>query len=224
MRRLDNLQTDNAQTGSVYATSPQTCQTLCFVSSQYISSLTNSFVLDDISSQVRVTRNKSKIRTAREVDDWCAEFEKLCRSRGIRVTAQRFAVYKALAEDLAHPTAESVYARVSKRLPGLSFATIYRTLQFFENEKLIRKVSSPGAIGRFDANKRPHQHLVCRVCGSLEDISIPELHSAAIPNVSGFTVEELDIRLVGRCQACSSSQSKPQMRQAARLHRNHTVN
>src|SRR5215471_12122291 len=75
-------------------------------------------VLDDNNSQVRTTRNKAKIRKGREVDDWCAEFEKLCRSRGIRVTAQRLAVYKALAEDLAHPTAESVYARLSKRLPG----------------------------------------------------------------------------------------------------------
>jgi len=164
---------------------------------------------------VTITRNKTRIRNAREVADWCAEFEKLCRSRGVRVTAQRFAVYKALADDLAHPTAESLYDRLRNRLPGLSFATIYRTLQFFENEKLIRKVSSPGAIGRFDANVYPHQHLVCRVCGSLEDISIPELHSAPIPNVSGFTVEELDIRLVGRRQACSSSQSKRKMRQAA---------
>jgi Fur family transcriptional regulator, peroxide stress response regulator len=173
---------------------------------------------------VRNTRNKEKTRQSREVDDWCAEFERLCRARGIRVTAQRLAVYKALAEDLAHPTAESVYARLSKQLPGLSQATIYRTLQFFENENIIRKVSSPGAIGRFDANVDPHQHLVCRVCGSLEDISIPELHSAAIPNVSGFTVEELDIRLVGRCEACSSSQSKSQRRQAARLRGNNTVN
>jgi len=97
------------------------------------------------------------------VDNWCAGFEKLCQSRGIRVTAQRLAVYKALAEDLAHATAESVYARLSKRLPGLSFATIYRTLQFFENEKLIRKVSSPGAIGRCNANVDPHQHLARRV-------------------------------------------------------------
>jgi Fur family transcriptional regulator, peroxide stress response regulator len=173
---------------------------------------------------VRNTRNKEKTRQSREVDDWCAEFERLCRARGIRVTAQRLAVYKALAEDLAHPTAESVYARLSKQLPGLSQATIYRTLQFFENENIIRKVSSPGAIGRFDANVDPHQHLVCRVCGSLEDISIPELHSAAIPNVSGFTVEELDIRLVGRCEACSSSQSTSQRRQAARLRGNNTVN
>ena len=154
-------------------------------------------------------------RRTGEVDRWCSEFEKLCRARGIRVTAQRLAVYRALAEDLAHPTAESVYTRLSKQLPGLSQATIYRTLQFFESQSLIRKVSSPGSIGRFDANVDPHQHLVCRVCGSLEDVSVPELHSAVIPKVSGFTVEELDIRLVGRCGACSSQQSaklKPRRR------------
>jgi Fur family transcriptional regulator, peroxide stress response regulator len=144
-------------------------------------------------------------RHANEVDGWCSDFEKLCRARGIRITAQRLAVYRALAEDLAHPTAESVYTQLSRQLPGLSQATIYRTLQFFESENLIRRVSSPGSIGRFDANVDPHQHLVCRVCGTLEDVSIPELLSAVIPKVSGFTVEELDIRLVGRCEACSGS-------------------
>lgn len=151
-----------------------------------------------------------------EVEGWCAEFEKQCRARGIRVTPQRLAVYRALAEDLAHPTAESVYSRISRQLPGLSQATIYRTLQFLESENLIRKVSSPGAIGRFDANVDPHQHLVCRVCGSLEDISVPELHSAVIPRVAGFTVEELDIRLVGLCEACSRSKLTSQKRRAAR--------
>jgi Fur family peroxide stress response transcriptional regulator len=164
---------------------------------------------------VVINRNNSRIRPGDEVDGWCLEFERVCRSRGIRVTAQRLAVYRALAGDLAHPTAESVYNRLSKQLPGLSQATIYRTLQFFESENLIRKVSSPGAIGRFDANVDPHQHHVCRVCGSLEDISVPELHSAAIPRVSGFTVEELDIRLVGLCEACSSAQLKTRKRRAA---------
>ena len=156
---------------------------------------------------MRIARNKANHRAA-ELDRWCSDFEKLCRSRSIRVTAQRLAVYRALAGDLAHPTAESVYHRLSKQLPGLSLATIYRTLDFFERENLIRKVSSPGSIARFDANVDPHQHLVCRMCGSLEDISVPELHSAAIPKVSGFTVEELDIRLVGRCEACSRPKSK----------------
>jgi Fe2+ or Zn2+ uptake regulation protein len=163
---------------------------------------------------VRIIRNKAR-RKSSELDRWCSDFEKLCRSRSIRVTAQRLAVYRALAEDLAHPTAESVYGRLSKQLPGLSLATIYRTLEFFESENLIRKVSSPGSIGRFDANVDPHQHLVCRVCGSLEDISVPELHSAAIPKVSGFTVEELDIRLVGRCEPCSRPKPTPRRSSSA---------
>jgi Fur family transcriptional regulator, peroxide stress response regulator len=161
---------------------------------------------------VVINRNTKPGRHPNKVDVWCSEFERLCRARGIRVTAQRLAVYRALAEDLAHPTAESVYSRLSKQLPGLSQATVYRTLQFLEDDKLIRRVSSPGAIGRFDANVGPHQHLLCRVCGSLEDISIPALHNAVIPKVSGFTVEELDIRLVGKCGACSRSELKNRKR------------
>jgi len=161
---------------------------------------------------VRINRNKLTTRHGTEVDGWCSDFEKQCRSRGIRVTPQRLAVYRALAEDLAHPTVESVYGRLSKQLPGLSQATIYRTLQFFEDENLIRRVSSPGAIGRFDANVGPHQHLLCRVCGRLEDISVPELHNARIPKVPGFNVEELDIRLVGLCETCSRLKSRNQKR------------
>lgn len=169
---------------------------------------------DDNNSHVRIARIKLSGRHSNEVDGWCSDFERLCRSRGIRVTPQRLAVYRALAEDISHPNAESVYSRVIKQLPGLSQATIYRTLQFLEDENLIRRVSSPGAIGRFDANIGPHQHLLCRVCGSLKDISVPALYSAAIPKVSGFTVEELDIRLVGLCEACSISKSKSQKRRA----------
>jgi len=164
---------------------------------------------------VRIDRKEALSRRIAEVDRRCSEFEKLCRSRGIRVTAQRLAVYRALAEDLAHPTADSVYSRLSKHLPGLSQATIYRTLEFFEKQNLIRKINERGGVGRFDANVDPHQHLVCRLCGSLRDISIPRLHSARLPRVSGFKVEELDIRLVGLCKACFGAKSEMQKRKHA---------
>ena len=151
---------------------------------------------------MRITRRK-KIRQSSDVDRWSAEFETLCRSRGIRVTPQRLAVYRTLAEDLTHPSADLVYQRMSERLPGMSRATVYRTLEFLERENLIRRVSAPGAAGRVDANIDRHQHLFCRVCGSMQDVTLPELHPARLPAVSGFKVEELDIRLVGRCRECS---------------------
>ena len=155
-----------------------------------------------------IARNNASHRKSAEVDRQCSAFEALCRSRGIRVTAQRLAVYRALTESLAHPSAESVFRRLGGRFPSLSQATVYRTLEFLERENLIRRVSAREGTGRFDANLNKHQHLVCRVCGSLADVSVPELHEAKLPRVSGFTVEELDIRLVGRCRSCSDSESK----------------
>ena len=139
-----------------------------------------------------------------EVAARCAEFEAQCRSRGVRLTAQRLAVYRALAEDPGHPTADSVYARVRAHLATLSQATVYRILESLEREGLVRRVSTTDAVARFDANLSPHQHLVCRVCGRMADWFAPALAAARLPRerVPGFVVEELDIRLLGRCAGC----------------------
>jgi Fur family transcriptional regulator, peroxide stress response regulator len=163
---------------------------------------------------VIIIRRTLEVRPAKEVDHWCAEFEKLCRARGVRVTPQRLAVYRALVQDLTHPTADSVYKRLSGQFRGLSPATVYRTLEFLERENLVRRVSAPEAVARFDANLAAHQHLVCRICGSMADISLPELSDPKLPTVSGFIVEELDIKLIGCCQACSSSGLKNRKRTA----------
>ena len=168
--------------------------------------------LDDNNSHVIINRGNKTIRRKTEVDRWCSEFETLCRSRDIRVTVQRLAVYRALAEDTTHPTAETLYDRLRKMMPALSQATVYRTLEFLESENLIRRVSAPEAIGRFDANLAPHQHLVCRICGGMIDISVPELYRPLPSGVSGFTVEEMDIRLVGRCEKCSRAKVRRNLR------------
>jgi len=108
-----------------------------------------------------------------------------------------------------HPTADGILARVRRHTPMVP-STVYRILESFEAEKLIRRVSTTGDIVRFDANIAPHQHLVCRVCGRMMDHFGPALAAAPIPTetVSGFIVEELDIRLVGRCEACRTAASK----------------
>src|SRR6185503_2208752 len=163
--------------------------------------------LDDNNSHVIINRKKSDFRHSADVDQWCDDFEKLCRARGVRVTSQRLAVYRALVEDTSHPTADSVCKRLS-HFRGLSPATVYRTLEFLSRENLIRRVSAPEAVGRFDANLMGHQHLVCRICGSMTDVSVPELTESQLPTVSGFIVEELDIKLVGRCRTCASASSR----------------
>jgi Fe2+ or Zn2+ uptake regulation protein len=123
----------------------------------------------------------------------------------VRLTPQRLAVYRALAGDPNHPTADAVYERVRAQVPTLSPATVYRILESFEREQLVRRVSTTRGVARFDANLEPHQHLVCRVCGRMVDHFAPVLAATTVaPDaVPGFVVEELDVRLVGRCIDCA---------------------
>ncbi len=148
-------------------------------------------------------------REPAEVERWCSTFEARCRERGIRLTPQRQAVYRVLAADLSHPTAETVHANLRAALPTLSLATVYRILESFEARGLVRKVSTTEGAGRFDANVEAHQHLFCRICGRMSDWreeSLSEIEPPADP--AGFQVEGLDIRIVGVCQECAPRPSK----------------
>jgi Fur family peroxide stress response transcriptional regulator len=149
-------------------------------------------------------------RNRQEVARWCARFEEQCRTRGLRFTTQRLAVYRALAQDASHPTAESVYARLKLQMTSLSFATVYRILERLEDEGLIRRVSTAKGVRRFDANLEPHQHFVCRLCNGITDHA--ELPHAQLPlpwrGPRGFTAEELEIRIVGICGSCRRARAK----------------
>ena len=155
-------------------------------------------------------------RSSREIAQWCTRFQNLCRSRGIRVTAQRLAVYRALAEDVSHPTAEAIHSKLQIDMSSLSQATVYRILEFLEKEGLVRRVSTTEGAGRFDANAARHQHLVCRSCGRMTDYEAELPAAFHLPSqlIGGFVAEEIDVRIVGVCRECRAS--APHRRPGAR--------
>jgi Fur family peroxide stress response transcriptional regulator len=141
---------------------------------------------------------------AAEAERRCSELLDRCRARGIRITPQRLAVYRELARDSSHPTAEALYARLRPGMASLSLATIYRILEFLERERLVRRVSTTDAAGRFDANLSRHHHLVCRHCGKMTDFEERFLVRPALPRqvLGAFRAEELDVRILGTCESC----------------------
>lgn len=146
-------------------------------------------------------------RSAGEVARRCTRFQDLCSSRGIRVTAQRLAVYRALAGDASHPTAEALHSKLQVDMSYLSQATVYRILEFLEKEGLVRRVSTTAGAGRFDANTSRHQHLVCRSCGRMADYEAEAPAVFLLPSqvIGGFVAEEVDVRIVGLCRDCRVS-------------------
>jgi Fur family transcriptional regulator, peroxide stress response regulator len=166
-------------------------------------------VLDANYSHVRIISNKTfqGNSSVRDLDEQRKYFVSRCRERGVRVTAQRMAVFEALARDVSHPGADSLYAELRKTMPTMSLSTVYRILESLENEGLIRRVSATSGSARYDGNLVPHQHLVCRCCGSITDFEDASLSRFRLPGgeYNGFIAEEFDVRVVGTCPDCRRS-------------------
>lgn len=136
---------------------------------------------------------------------WLARFEDTCRLRKIRLTPQRRAVFEALASDTGHPTVEEIHLRLKKNWPSLPLPTVYRIAEDLISLNLIRRVASDNGPLRLDANMEPHQHLVCRVCGWMEDWRDPRWAQTPLPSLlsRGFVAEEYDVRISGLCRSCA---------------------
>ena len=137
----------------------------------------------------------------RDRDDFIAR----CRAAGLSVTHQRLAIFEAvMAHCNAHPNAEMIYHTVRDRYPTISFNTIYKNLETFEEMGIVVKVNPLYNEARWDADVRPHHHLICRQCKTIVDVHDRKLDQLATPEESetGFQIENWTIQFTGLCAGC----------------------
>src|SRR3954470_21999615 len=126
--------------------------------------------------------------------------------RGMRVTPQRVLLHRALRELDRHVTADELLESVADRLPNVSLPTIYATLELLEELGMVRRVQRAGTT-LFDPRVDSHHHLICTVCGSIEDLD-SALDTAALERAAakhGFEQERIEAVVHGRCAACRAS-------------------
>jgi len=145
-----------------------------------------------------------------EIDRRVQAFVRTCRQRGMKVTHQRLEIFQELAASTAHPDAEAVYQAVSKRVPGLSRDTVYRTLATLEAEGLVRKVHPLSESARYDANLDRHHHFVCTTCGLVSDFCSEALDRLPLPASleSLGVIDSAQVQVRGTCSACMDRQTR----------------
>lgn len=126
------------------------------------------------------------------------------RDQGKRVTPQRLAIARTLRELDRHVTAESLYAEVSRRLPGVSLPTVYSTLELLEDLGLARRVATVGGSVVYDPRVAEHHHLICRECGTIADVDgqVDPAILMALARSRGFTPEDAQVAITGVCAEC----------------------
>jgi Fur family transcriptional regulator, stress-responsive regulator len=134
------------------------------------------------------------------------------RERGWRMTAQRRVVAEVLAGEHVHLTAEAVYGRAQRRLPEISLATVYNTLNELVGMGEVLEISTGDGPKRYDPNTTvAHHHLFCVGCGTLRDVSPEGTDGLALPVTQrhGFELLDVDIVFRGRCPDCRSASPAP---------------
>jgi Fe2+ or Zn2+ uptake regulation protein len=124
-----------------------------------------------------------------------------------KLTPQREAVYQVIRESEAHPTASDIFEAARKRLPGISYATVYNSLRYLKEAGLVHEINFGDSASRYDGVLERHDHAICNQCGKLVDLDMPEAAKLmpAAARKSRFVPQSVHLTLRGVCPDCCGS-------------------
>ena len=126
------------------------------------------------------------------------------RAHGRKLTPQRQLIFSLLHDNTSHPTAESLFATASAKMPGISLRTVYQTLNELAEMGELQAIDLGEGATRFDPNVDDHHHAICNVCGAISDVHVDRVSSLRPKGVDGFSVDDVGVVFRGICAACES--------------------
>lgn len=144
------------------------------------------------------------------VDKRLADFEDICREKGLKITHQRLEIYRELLSATDHPSVEAVFQRVRQRIPTISIDTVYRTLAMLEQSGMIHRIQTMEGLARYESECGLHHHLICNKCHEVVDFTWELFDSLEPPPaVKSWGVGQgKNIVITGVCQQCLEREQK----------------
>lgn len=123
-----------------------------------------------------------------------------CEARGLRLTGQRRTIATVLEQAEDHPDVEELYNRAAAIDPGISLATVYRTVKLFEESGILEKHEFRDGRARYeDAERDHHDHLIDIQSGEVIEFVDPEIEELQerIAAKLGYTLKGHRLELYG---------------------------
>ena len=124
---------------------------------------------------------------------------------GYRLTPQREAVLRVLANTTQHPSADQIYEQARQRCRSTSRATVYNTVTVLKQLGELEILDLTRTAQRYAARaSAEHAHLVCTRCDRIDDYDSTELQAtlAAAAAASGYRGVASRLSFYGECPAC----------------------
>jgi len=116
---------------------------------------------------------------------------------GIQPSAQRLAIADYVLRTQEHPSADQVWEVVRARVPMVSRATVYNTLNLFVQKKLLRELILAEGKVVFDPKTERHHHFVDQKTGDIHDVPWDAVKVESVESLPGFDVKEYQVVMRG---------------------------
>jgi len=126
------------------------------------------------------------------------------KERDFRLTPQRVELVRLIAVSEGHPSASQLHARIKRRFPTMSQATVYKTLALLKEMGQVLEIDLRDD-SHYDGNRpQPHPHLICVRCNKIVDgeASLDQEMMKKMAKGSGYTILRPQISLYGLCPGC----------------------
>ena len=132
------------------------------------------------------------------------DLRSLAHQRGYRMTPQRQLILEAIRDAGEHADVNAIYESVRARSKAISLPTVYRTLDFLCELRLVVAMQIGRHIVYEIPGEHPHHHVICRKCGDVDIVTEEELQPlfAEIDRKHGFLVDMDHLGLFGLCKVC----------------------
>ncbi|MCQ6557688.1 Fur family transcriptional regulator [Paenibacillus mendelii] len=130
-------------------------------------------------------------------------------SRKGQLTTPRRTIYEIVTDASDHPTASDIMDRLKHRGCHFAYATVYNSLRYLTEEKMIRELKLEGDASRYDARVEDHQHILCTSCGKVDEVMVqaPEEWLRRIAEETGYVIEEEQFLFKGVCTECRAKKT-----------------
>lgn len=131
------------------------------------------------------------------------DFTSLLKDHNLSLTAVRLAVLQAL-HDHPHTDASQIFAAVQRQIPTATLQAVYNNLNALTAAGIIQEIKPKGRVSLYETRVGDnHHHIVCRVCGHVEDTDCKGFAPCLSPSSNhGYAIDQAEVIFWGLCPSC----------------------
>lgn len=138
-----------------------------------------------------------------EIQSLSRQLTNFLKERHLRKTPERYAILEKAVDLSAHFGVDQLYNALESEGYHVSRATVYNTLELLCEAGILNRHNFSTNLARYEVARGSHLHLICRRCGSIQEINDTALSSKLLSeNYDGFIPEYSSSSIYGICRNC----------------------